>query len=292
MQKRTKLVLAVVILAALLIATVLFTYRPEPTYQGHTLTYWLGECAKEPKLFTAGPEAPECVRAVRAIGTDAIPTLVAWLSYEPHPIKRRLWIRLKLVLGRFIPFPAWTSTDSGQRRLALLGFRILGERSAPALPALTKLANGPNLRAAVPAVFAMGKAGPAAVPFLEMVLTNPAATPRNQAARELGGLGTNAMPALPSLLRCVGDADEEVAAASLRAVGAVMQDERVFAAVTGALNDPRPLIREAAVQALRSGDKAAPFLQRALDDPDKGVRDQAKAILQALASQNPANASR
>jgi HEAT repeat protein len=137
----------------------------------------------------------------------------------------------------------------------------------------------------------MGKAGPAAVPFLATVLTNRAAIPRATAAMIIGSFGTNAMPTVPTLLQTVSDADQEVAAAALWALGAVMQDEEVFAAVTGALNDPRRHIRLTAVHILRTaGDKAAPFLQRALDDPDTAVRYEATAMLNALAPATPTNA--
>ena len=303
MGKRGKVLIGLGCVVAVLATTLLVAYRSEPHYQGHTLTYWLGECAKEPStgfyvfaLGTGARQAPlpdtECVRAVRAIGTNAVPTLLAWLSYERSPAKRKLVTWLARRLGRSGRIPRWVVPEFGRNRLAAVGFAILGERSVSALPALANIATRTNREAALMAVFAMGKAGPAAVPFLETVLTNHAAMPRTTAAFMLGGLGTNAMPAVPTLLQCMSDPDELVAAAALWAMGAAMQHQSVFAAVTGALNDPRPLIREAAVQALRSGDKAAPFLQRALDDPDKGVRDQAKAILQALASQNPANASR
>jgi len=302
MGKRGKVLIGLGCVVAVLATTLLVAYRSEPHYQGHTLTYWLGECAKEPStgfyvfaLGTGARQAPlpdtECVRAVRAIGTNAVPTLLAWLSYERSPAKRKLVTWLARRLGRSGRIPRWVVPEFGRNRLAAVGFAILGERSVSALPALANIATRTNREAALMAVFAMGKAGPAAVPFLETVLTNHAAIPRTTAAFMLGGLGTNAMPAVPTLVQCVNDPDELVAVNALWAVGAVRQDERVFAAVTGALNDPRPRFRMAALQALRSaGDKAAPFVERALDDPDKGVRYRARAILESLASQKLTNA--
>ena len=57
----------------------------EPYYQGHSLSHWLNEAA-------SGSE--EAQTAVRAIGTNAIPVLVYWISYDPlHSRKSWPWLQ-------------------------------------------------------------------------------------------------------------------------------------------------------------------------------------------------------
>jgi hypothetical protein len=302
MQKRTKLALAVAILAALITAIVLFAHRSEPHYHGQPLAYWLGECVDNPYLAryvfalpSRAPQPPdtECVRAIRAIGTNAIPTLLAWISHERPPARPKPVSWLARLSGRFRRVHRWFVPEFRRSHAAALGFAILGDRSAPALPALANIANGTNMEAAQMAMYAMGRAGPAALPFLERILTNHAAIPRFLAARNLGGLGTNAMPALPTLLACVGDTDQEVAIAALWSLADVIPGERVIAPATDALNDSRPRVRVAALQALHTaGEKAAPFVESALNDPDDGVRHEARLILKALSAQNRTTVSR
>jgi hypothetical protein len=275
MRTRTTLALALVILTVLVTATVRCAPGTEPSYQGHTLQYWLEVCATNRDVLVLGRVVPgqvarmtpapdkECVQAVSAIGTNAIPTLLSWISDPP-------------------------SEDKHELHLAQFGFAILAERAVPALPALTQIANT-NRQGVFAALFCMGTVGPAALPFLEMVSTNRVGQIRATAVGTICTLGTNAMPAVPRLLQCLSDPNEDFVTAALDALRIFLEDERVFAVVTGALNDPRPRIRLATVKMLTQ-DKAAPFLKRVVDDPDQGVRDQAKANLQELAIRIRTNA--
>jgi hypothetical protein len=53
----------------------------EPSYNGRLLSEWLGDM-RLGQLW-AGPSPTE--RTVQAMGTNAIPTLLKWMSYEPSP---------------------------------------------------------------------------------------------------------------------------------------------------------------------------------------------------------------
>jgi hypothetical protein len=81
----------------------------EPSYQGLNLTQWVHE------FFIASDYAREVavMAALRSMGTNSIPTLIAWLS-EDHP-------------------------GSNRRGNAQLVFEILGEEARPAAPALIEL---------------------------------------------------------------------------------------------------------------------------------------------------------
>jgi hypothetical protein len=69
MRKRTALIASLALLAALLTAFTFASMRgAEPTYGGHSLSYWLEA------------ESVDTKHAVRAIGSNAIPLLVGWIS--------------------------------------------------------------------------------------------------------------------------------------------------------------------------------------------------------------------
>src|SRR6266404_3207967 len=69
-----KRVLLIVVLSAALLALYAFVFikKGEPTYKGHSLSYWLDATPSD-----------ESKSAVLAIGTNAIPYLLEWLTYNP-----------------------------------------------------------------------------------------------------------------------------------------------------------------------------------------------------------------
>ncbi len=88
----------------------------EPIYQGRNLSQWIsiwysGYSGSSPHATQDEAEASE--RAIRAMGTNCIPCLVAWLS-DDRP-------------------------DINQRSTVLEIFQILGEQARPAAPALIQL---------------------------------------------------------------------------------------------------------------------------------------------------------
>src|SRR5262245_367846 len=71
-RRRVVIVVAAVVVAAVM-AAVLWPKEREPEYQGKKLSEWINVGSRE------GPEA------VQAIGTNALPCLVRWISYhEPR----------------------------------------------------------------------------------------------------------------------------------------------------------------------------------------------------------------
>src|SRR5260221_13991205 len=72
-----------VLLAGTLVAV--FTRVREPEYGGKRLSEWAEELPWNPE------EKPsEAEDAIRSIGTNGIPYLLAWIAYEP-PIWRQWW---------------------------------------------------------------------------------------------------------------------------------------------------------------------------------------------------------
>jgi hypothetical protein len=95
----------------------LFASDPkEPTYQGRTLSQWIsvyfsGYSGDSPHATSEEDEAAE--QAIRAMGTNTFPTLIAWLSEDKPSINKRT--------------------------TALQVFQILGADGRPASPALVQL---------------------------------------------------------------------------------------------------------------------------------------------------------
>src|SRR5215472_6533589 len=103
MRKRRKAFVWTLIGLSFLIAIVLVSTQPprhdnQPIYNGRTLEQWLDVGAHSPNARVWGPrndgrgptpeQLDEAAQAVRAIGTNAIPTLLQWISYRASPPKR------------------------------------------------------------------------------------------------------------------------------------------------------------------------------------------------------------
>ena len=99
MQKRRRLILILVGVAVLVGMVVLGALRErEPEYGGKKLSEWLARYKDPPIIMTfttnsgyylngkaqqtPGPSSDEAADAIRLIGTNALPFLVAWINYE------------------------------------------------------------------------------------------------------------------------------------------------------------------------------------------------------------------
>jgi hypothetical protein len=108
----------------------------EPRHEGRPLTQWLAASEANRKVSNDA----EYERAINAIGTNGIPTLLKLLSVKDHygaalqPLVDRMgWTK----------FHGFDSTYNP--RLAAVGFRILGQTAKSATPKLIELARtGPS----------------------------------------------------------------------------------------------------------------------------------------------------
>ncbi len=147
-----------------LLAGALFAFvwlrEKEPEYQGKRLSQWLG--MYEPG--TGNSAASDlAARAVREIGTNAVPWLVRWMKYE------RPWWRVDLVqsLGN-----KWYQRDRQRARLAARGFAILGPAAGCAIPELGRMTrNGEQPATALAAMSTVSRFAEGA-PVLAGVITD------------------------------------------------------------------------------------------------------------------------
>ena len=229
-----------VAIATLLIALTLLTRSRapiEPEYQGCPLHHWVQTL----NTTNSGPES-DAQKAIDHIGTNALPFLVNWIAYDPHPTKvGRFTANLLVAIPaarKLGPIRRWVYPDQNQVALAesaKCSFRVLGPRAAPAVPALASLL-GPSKDPGVApcAVDALCCIGPAAMPALINALTNGNPDARFWSATAMTSMGTNARPAVPALIVCLKAPAADRAA--FLALGALkLEPELVVPALTDIL---------------------------------------------------------
>ena len=187
---------------------------PEPVYGGKTLGAWLDDRRSTPQ----GPVvlSDEAAAAVRAMGPEAVPTLLAWLRASDPMISRNA----KVLLEWRLKLPVRVPTNQDKRMRAMYGFRALGPVARPAFPALVALA-----------------------------LNSPDEWQRVDAINALTDSNADVMRRFAEGLR---SPDREV---RLRAVFAlscirIAPDEVCLPALEGALKDPDPQVRAEATRAI------------------------------------------
>jgi len=228
--RRRAIAITLPVLVAL--AVVAFAYAvlcrksiPEPSYAGENLSEWL-ELYRRPERNGGVPTAAE--RAVRSVGTNALPCLLEWIRYELPPWRQAL---LKLATW---PVPG-KSLDEGKvvygksaiegqsvRRAeqAQLGFAILYTNAVSAIPELEALMkNNQKPIVGLRAIYALSEIGVPAIPALTNALANINQTNRIDIIYAIYAMERNSpfydrdtcrAACLPALTRALNDPDPEV----------------------------------------------------------------------------------
>jgi HEAT repeat protein len=290
--------------AAIAIATATFARKEpprEPAYNGQPLSYWV------PRCVSTTTEQNEAARdAVRHIGTNALPSLIEWLRYNPEP---PAW-RTKLVtalpwLPQRIQRLIRVRTDVPSQFLwisAPYAFRALGTNAAAAIPELTALALNTHkperarravealesigMTNALPALVSVANHRPSCFVQYEAVLAINHLTPKNGSANEVIG---------PAMLRALltDNLDPQETAGQYAAGAAAQWLEKTryrpavsvpaLAACLGGTNADWEL-RYKALVALggygRDAAQALPAITNALSDPSPMVSEHAQRVIQ------------
>ena len=143
------LLLVLTLLAALGVVLLCLALRPrEPAYQGKRLSAWMRELDSWP-----GKSSEPATRAVREIGTNALPYLISVLQAEDSALKVKLSTLLErqnLIRFRF----RFADENSDTAYKALL---ILGSTASNAIPEIARMLNQQNMTgSAGMALFAIG----------------------------------------------------------------------------------------------------------------------------------------
>lgn len=177
---------------------------PDPVYEGRPLSQWLSPSY----LYTASAAGPIRIwtstqekgdEAIRALGTNSLPVLLALLAARDNPLQTKYyaWLQRHPTWHR-PPYPARQKNEC-----ALAGLAALGPAAVAAVPALAAMVVRPsNPTGQMNALFALSRLGTnaaEALPELTAALADPHPLVRAGAAACLGGLGSHAAPAIPAL---------------------------------------------------------------------------------------------
>lgn len=285
----------------------------EPTYGGKTV-YQLALSLHSPDPT----EIAKATKGLQALGTNAVPTLIRMLNARDSVTSRLVWEhsgwlgnKVQRILTNRIPPPQRHSSRSASlKALTLLGtnataaipalepllmegqqqevFQIahtLGAIRADAIPALAQGLRHTNALVRQASGIALANTGPAAAPAIDPLIatlndTNLYAS--ENAARALGAIGTNALPAILQALDTgtpqatlmavkalrfmhplrrlaahplhrllAANPGPEIHAEAILTLGEIIAiDPASIDIATKALKDPSPLVRRSAVAAL------------------------------------------
>src|SRR5882762_7135488 len=126
-------ILTVTLLTAVLgfVSWLLLSQPSEPVYQGKPLSYWCYQYE-----IDSSPDSESQLRAetaIRAIGTNAIPTLLRWLKAKDSKLKL-----LQLASKQHSVNIRWKTAENRHYE-ALQGFFALGTAGKSAVPALIEI---------------------------------------------------------------------------------------------------------------------------------------------------------
>ncbi len=246
MNKRLRFVSGIALAAVLALALWFVLPAREPEYAGKKLSHWARQL--ESVQDVESPARREAMRAIRHIGTNALPYLVMRLqaSDPDWRIEAVDWVRH--VLNKDL---------SGQlarrdQERAVLTFHVLGPTARPAVPAVAALITNANPHIADAAFMALTEIGvPECVPPLVLTLTNGSAILRPAAAVGLGLLRGRAGDAGSALVQTLQDGNAELRVEAARALGLIRQHAPIAVpALTRALGDTNVQVMQAAALAL------------------------------------------
>jgi hypothetical protein len=262
MANKRRILIVTLLIAAVGFASWLILSQPgEPVYQGKPLSYWCEQYATNDLLHPNDDSKKQAEIAIRAIGTNAIPTLLRWLKTgEDSKLKLKL---LQLASKQHVVNIRWKTAEVWHFE-AIQGLLALGPLAKSALPALIEMY---NKRGSSPFELSdviteiNGSTGPAAadaLPGFIIDTTNINPVIRWRAVQSLGQIGARPDLVVPTLTKCLGDTSEDVrytAAFGLEASGGSAKS--AVPELIKALADPSPDVRDEAASALKKIDPEA-----------------------------------
>lgn len=204
-RKRKRLLLAFAGLVAFVIGCVLFfSGDSEPTYNGRSLSQSLEQINQ-----LGWDSSAEAKDAVRAIGTNAFPVCLYWLSYERSPLRDKLMALAARVSPRLSA--RLYSEHELRATLAPWVFNLLRSEAGPTLPQLIQLAQtAVDPSRSRRCIAALANMGPEAIPSLLSLATNSPTAVRLQAIAMLEVFGTNSAAAIPVLNPMLNDPHPDI----------------------------------------------------------------------------------
>jgi hypothetical protein len=264
-------------------------YQAGPVCRGRHLSEWIA-------LRQTYEGKEPATSAIREIGTNAIPSLLDWIAYEPPYFSYHLkpgYEALPKFLTHTRPVQTllFNTKASDRAQDAMDAFSALGPLALPAIPELIRRINNTNTTPTrIRATIALAHIGDAAVPTMISMLTSPEGAADLWLMQWIGMLGTNARPLVPALVRNLDQTNELAALLNARMLGELKHDpDLVVPALMKSLGDSRHNLRLEAARLLpdfgAAAQPALPLLTNALSDSDRDVRYSAGLAIERIALQ-------
>ena len=206
----------------------------EPRHAGRPLSYWVE------RYHSKGSD--DAREAIRALGTNAIPLLLAELQCTPPQWLAPVRPVLSAVRPSFVHRMYERTWD--RRDAAAFAFHALGAQGSPAVPRLIPLLSLNNR-----APLALAYIGPTAVTPLAQAAESADLLTRQAAIRALGDMSNSA--ALPPLFRSVSDTNATIRRAAIIALGSQSSlAGEVVPVLVECTGDPDPSVQWRAIRAL------------------------------------------
>ncbi len=235
-----------------LVTFVFIVAHREPAHHEYRLGFWLGY------LTSDRPERREmAVSALRQMGDSALPHLLRMVEFG----------------------------DTNLQAQAVLAFVAMDGRAQSATPQLEQLLR--NEAASLPAARALAGIGRSSLPVLTNALASEVRYVRNNAARGLGLLHSDAQVAVPLLIHVLDDQDDDLRFFASRALGYIAErpDQTVPALVTR-LVDSNLEVRKIAARSLAQfharAKTAVPALLKALASADDSFKETVAFALEEI----------
>ena len=278
------------IVVGLLVAGLLWvTFRkPEPTYDGRSLSYWV---LRDDVYHGTSGERRQAEQAIHQIGTNALPFLLKWIQNE-----RPAWRSMAIDLARRLPtwkLANWIE-DNKSETLAnnsTDALAALREQATPILPELLRLlANKPTMSSTALRISSLLPAiGTNALPVLIFAIEDPAFSANRgyvlMVIRDMHPPPAAAAAAVPVLIHCLSEQNlPHMAAETLGSLRAA--PELAVPALIGCLQSPDQELCRASVEALgnfgTNSLAAVPALIQCLEDRSSEVASEAAKTLGKL----------
>ena len=146
-KKRRVAIVVGAVVVAVIGMVVFWQGQKEPEYQGKKLSEWVEICSRYDRFAKyGGPAVPEeqlrvAVKAIRQIGTNALPLLVHWLEIDRatggHMYRAAEKLPAKLRHQRIVS--DYLTRPHKHFAAAQIGFEILGSEAFYAIPDLARL---------------------------------------------------------------------------------------------------------------------------------------------------------
>jgi HEAT repeat protein len=255
-QRRTKFIIALCLLAAIGgLAWILWRPR-EPVYQGKRLSHWLEHYDGNFSTITEQSWMRQADEAIRQIGTNAIPILLERIAEKDSALKKKLllWSPMKLQQALGV-VPARMRNSEGR-----CGFEALGTNARCAVPALIRIYDTTyTWRAQYNSLQAIGEVGiydPEAVSFLISVLESPDA--HDEAIRALCKSRVEPQLVMPILIKELKDPTSQAILEPVQALGRFGPEAKAAVPLLIAcLANKDPIIRRSAGESLKQIDAEA-----------------------------------